>query len=367
MITKNTTARLLSPVKIGAFNLPNRIVMAPLTRSRAGEERIANQLMATYYSDRATAGLIISEATSISPAGLGWVQSPGIYTDAMIEGWKIVTEAVHQSGGRIVLQLWHCGRASHSDFHDGELPPAPSAIKLQGDQIHTPKGKKEHETPRAMTTREVKQTVEDYGQAAAAAKQAGFDGVEVHSANGYLIDSFLQSKTNHRDDEYGGSVENRTRFLLEIVDRVTKEFEPQRVGVRISPNGSFNDMGSPDYREQFTHVATSLSPKNLAYLHVMDGLGFGFHEIGEPMSLAEFRRCYDGSLIGNCGYDQNSANDRIASGDADCIAFGRPYISNPDLVTRFVNGQSLRDPYPMEYWYSHGAEGYTEDVNQSGA
>lgn len=362
--TKHSTARLLSPVQIGDFKLPNRVVMAPLTRSRAGEDRIANELMAEYYTQRASAGLIISEATSISPAGLGWVQSPGIYTDKMVDGWKIVTDAVHAAGGRMVMQMWHCGRASHSDFHGGQKPPAPSAIKLDdGEQIHTPEGKKDREVPRAMTTDEVQQTVDDYGKAAANAKRAGFDGVEIHAANGYLIDEFLQSKTNHRGDQYGGNVANRTRFLLEIVDRVTQEFDAQRVGVRISPNGVFNDMGSPDFREQFTFVAKSLDPKNLAYLHVMDGLAFGFHEIGEPMSLSELRRSYRGCVIGNCGYDYDQASERVAAGDADAIAFGRPYISNPDLVERFATGGPLKDPYPVQYWYSHGAEGYTVAID----
>ena len=300
-MTKTTTRRLLSPVEIGNLTLPNRVVMAPMTRARAGKQRIANKLMAEYYSQRASAGLIISEATTISPAGNGWVQSPGVYTDAMVDGWKIVTDAVHDAGGRMFLQMWHCGRASHSDFHDGELPPAPSAIKLEnGEQIHTPEGKKDRETPRAMTSAEIAATIEDYGKAAAAAKRAGFDGVEVHAANGYLLDSFLQSKTNYRDDAYGGSVEKRTRILLEIVDRVTQEFDSGCVGVRISPNGAFNDMGSPDYREQFTYVAEQLNSRGLAYLHVMDGLGFGFHDLGAPMTLAEFssmlRRFADGQL-----------------------------------------------------------------------
>lgn len=358
-MAKYSTERLMSPMMLGDLSLPNRVVMAPMTRARAGQERIPNEMMAQYYRERSTAGLIISEATTVSSRANGWVQSPGIYTDRMIQGWRGVTEAVHRDGGRIFCQLWHCGRASHSEFHDGQPPLAPSAIRLDdGEPIHTPSGKRDREVPKAMSHDEVQTTIADYAAAAEAAKQAGFDGVEVHGANGYLIDTFLQSKTNQREDDYGGDIAKRTRFLLEIVDRVCRVFASDRVGVRISPNGVFNDMGSPDYREQFLYVAEQLSGRQLAYLHVMDGTGFGFHELGEPMTLQEFRGVYDGTLIGNVGYDRDEADKRIADGEADLIAFGRPYIANADLVQKFVTGEALHDDYGTEYWYSHDAEGY---------
>ena len=335
--------------------------MAPLTRARAGESRIPNALMAEYYAQRASAGLIISEATTISEQANGWRDSPGIYTDEMVEGWKLTTEAVHAKGGKIFLQLWHCGRASHSSFHGGKPAVAPSAIKINGDYIHTPKGKEDYETPRALETDEIPGLIEDYRQAAERGKAAGFDGIEIHSANGYLLDEFLQSKTNHREDQYGGSIENRFRLLREIIDAVTTVFPANRVGVRLAPNGVFNDMGSPDYREQFTYAAEQLDAFGLAYLHVMDGLGFGFHELGDPMTLAEFRKVFSGPLMGNCGYTQESAEEAIAKGDADMIAFGRPFISNPDLVERFAAGAELNPEADVTDWYSPtGAKGYTD-------
>ncbi|WP_278465511.1 alkene reductase [Gimesia maris] len=352
---------LFSPVTIGDLTLPNRIAMAPLTRSRAGTERIPKPIMAEYYAQRAAAGLIISEATTISPQANGWNESPGIYTDEMETAWKQIPAAVHEQGGKIFLQLWHCGRASHPSFHNGEKHVAPSAIAIDAEYIHTPKGKEPHEVPRALETKELPAVVADYRQAAERAKRAGFDGIEVHSANGYLLDTFLQSKTNHRDDAYGGSVENRYRLLGEVVSAVTEVWPANRVGVRLSPNGNFNDMGSPDYREQFTYVASQLDQFGLAYLHVMDGLGFGFHELGEPMTLAEFRKVFHNPLIGNCGYTQESAEAAIAAGDADMIAFGRPFISNPDLVHRFAEGLELAPEADMQDWYSpNGAKGYTD-------
>ncbi len=356
-----TTRQLLQPFEMHELTLANRVVMAPLTRSRSGEDRIPNALMAKYYSQRATAGLIVSEATTISSQANGWNHSPGIYTDKMVDGWRIVTDAVHAEGGRIFLQLWHMGRASHSDFHNGELPVGPSAIPINGDGIHTPDGqKKRYETPRALETSEIPKIVEDYRLAANRAKSAGFDGVEIHSANGYLLDQFLQSKTNHRTDGYGGSVKNRYRFLGEVVNSVTSVFPANRVAVRIAPNGSFNDMGSPDYREQFTFVARQLDNFGLAYLHVMDGTGFGFHELGEPMTLRDFRNLFHGPLMGNVGYTQESAEVAIASGIADLIAFGRPYISNPDLVERYKNDWPLAEPADMSTWYSFDERGYAD-------
>ncbi len=354
-------ASLLQPFGLHDLTLPNRVVMAPLTRGRAGPTRIPNSLMAEYYTQRAGAGLIISEATTISEQANGWLESPGIYSDAMVDGWKGVTAAVHAAGGRIFLQLWHMGRASHSDFHGGRLPVSASAVKIEGDGIHTPLGKKPYEVPRALETWEVPGVVADYGRAAARASEAGFDGVEIHAANGYLIDQFLQSKTNHRTDDYGGSIEKRSRFLKDVVEAVVAEWPAGRVGVRIAPNGVFNDMGSPNYREQFLHVAGLLDRYPLAYLHVMDGLAFGFHKLGEPMTLAEFRQAFRGPLMGNCGYDVATAERAVAAGEADLIAFGRPFISNPDLVERFRQGWTLAEPAEMSSWYSPtGPRGYTD-------
>lgn len=358
MLSQTTTA-LLSQFDLKGLSLKNRVVMAPLTRARAGVKRIPNSIMAEYYAQRAGAGLIITEATTISQQANGWQNSPGIYTDEQTEAWKKVVEAVHAKGTPIFLQLWHTGRASHSSLQDGQLPVAPSAIKIDGD-IHTPNGKQPHEVPRALETEEVPLVVEDYRQAAERAKVAGFDGVEIHAANGYLIDEFLQSKSNQRSDRYGGSLENRYRFLKEIVESISSVWEPNQIGVRLSPNGNYNDMGSPDYRETFLYVAIELNQYGLAYLHLLDGLGFGFHELGEPMTLAEFRQVFTSPLIGNCGYTQESAQAAIRDGHADLIAFGRPFISNPDLVERFANGWALNPPADMNVWYSFGKEGYTD-------
>ncbi|MCC0177287.1 alkene reductase [Waterburya agarophytonicola K14] len=351
---------LLSSLDKG-LSLKNRVVLAPMTRARAGAERIPNALMAEYYAQRANAGLIVTEGTTISPQANGWVHSPGIYTDEQAEAWKQVISAVHEQGAKIFLQLWHTGRASHSSFQENnQLPVAPSAIKIEGSEAHTSNGKQPYETPRALETAEIPQVVEDYRKAAERAKQAGFDGVEIHGANGYLIDEFLQSKTNKRTDKYGGSLENRYRFLKEIVEAILTVWDAKAVGVRLSPNGSFNDMGSTDYRETFTYVAEQLNSYQLGYLHLLDGLAFGFHELGEPMTLAEIKKVYDGILIGNCGYDRNDAEKAIAQGDAELIAFGRAYISTPDLVARFANDWELNPDADMNVWYSFDAEGYTD-------
>lgn len=354
--------KLFEAFNLGSYQLSNRIVLAPMTRSRAGQSRVPNALMAEYYAQRADAGLLISEATSISIQGLGWNESPGIYTDEQSNAWQLTTKAVHNKGSKIFLQLWHCGRASHTNFHpEVGLPVAPSAFKINGDSIHTPKGKQPYEVPRALTTEEVKQIVLDYQAAAKRAKAAGFDGVEIHGANGYLIDEFLQSKTNQRTDEYGGTKENNTRFLLEIVDAVKQVWDANKIGVRISPNGAFNDMGSPDYREQFLYVAEELAKHDLAYLHIMDGLEFGFHALGDPMTLAEFKVVYPGCIIGNTGYSKELAEQRLQAGDADLIAFGRPFISNPDLVVRFQQNLELNPGADMDVWYTNtGAKGYTD-------
>ena len=356
-----TTQALFQPFSLYDLTLSNRIVLAPMTRSRAGAGRIPNALMAEYYKQRSSAGLIITEATTISEEANGWIESPGIYTDEMTEGWKPIVKAAHVKGAAVFLQLWHMGRSSHSSFHNGQSAVAASAVKINEPYIHTPTGKQPHEVPRALETAEIPRVVADYANAARRAKDAGFDGVEIHGANGYLIDNFLQSKTNQRTDQYGGSVENRYRFLKEIVEAIVAIWPANRVGVRLSPNGVFNDMGSPDFREQFTYVATQLDSYGLSYLHVMDGLAFGFHNLGEPMTLADFRKVFHGPLIGNCGYTQEMAEQAIASGHADLIAFGRPFISNPDLVERFKNNWPLAELAPISDWYSPiGEKGYTD-------
>ena len=353
--------RLLEPFRLHDLDLRNRIVMAPLTRSRSGPDRIPNSTMAEYYAQRSSAGLIVSEATTISPQANGWLESPGIYTDAMEAGWRIIADAVHARGGRIFLQLWHMGRASHSAFHGGRPPVSASAVRIHGDGIHTPAGKQPYETPRALESHEVAGVVADYAAAAARARAAGFDGVEIHAANGYLIDQFLQAKTNLRTDDYGGSIEKRCRLLLDVAAAVAGVWPSRRVGVRLSPNGVFNDMGSPNYREQFLHAAAALDRLDLGYLHVMDGLEFGFHGHGDPMTLREFRGVFRGPLVANCGYALETAEAAIESGSADMVAFGRAYISNPDLVERFTNDWPLAAPAGMEAWYSPtGPKGYTD-------
>ena len=348
--------------------LPNRVVMAPMTRSRAGEAGLPNKLMARYYCQRATAGLLITEGTHISEQAIGWWQAPGVYTGEMEQDWGDVTDAVHKKGGRIYCQLWHTGRASHSLLRANHtLPVSSSAVRIEGEkQIYTPEGKKDYEVPYALKTHEIPAVVTSYVLAAKRAKSAGFDGVEIHSANGYLLDQFLQSKVNHRTDAYGGSVENRARLLLEVARAVIGVWGAPHVGVRLSPNGVYNDVGSPDFREQFLYAATELGKLGLGYLHVMDGLGFGFHKLGEPMTLKEFRAVFPGALIGNVGYDQETAERRIADGDADLIAFGRPFITNPDLVDRFEKHLPLNPSDDPAHWYSFGPEGYADYPDYDG-
>jgi len=355
-----TRSKLFEPLQMGDLELKNRIVLAPMTRGRAGNERIPNEVMAEYYFQRASAGLLITEATVVSSQGNGWIDSPGIYTDGMVEGWRIVTRKLEPTGTAIFLQLWHCGRASHSDFHNGELPVSASAVKLNGDQIHTPLGKKDYEIPRPLTVDDIKATVNDYRTAAVKAKEAGFSGVEVHSANGYLINQFLDSKTNLRTDDYGGSLENKYRFLKEVLAAVLEVWPSERVGIRLSPNGVFNDMGSPDFQETFLYTIKQLNELDLGYVHIMDGLAFGFHEQGEPMTLAEFRAEYNGIIMGNCGYTKEMAEERLEAGVADLAAFGRPFITNPDLPERLKHDWPLEPAEDMSLWYTPGPEGYTD-------
>ena len=353
-------SKIFETFSIGKFHIKNRIAMAPMTRGRAGKDRVPGDLMAEYYFQRAGAGLLITEATVVSKQGIGWIDSPGIYTDAMVEGWQRVTDKVKPTGTPIFLQLWHCGRASHSDFHDGNLPVSASAVKLNGDHIHTPLGSKPYETPRSLSVDEIKATVDDYRKAAENAKAAGFSGIEVHGANGYLINQFLDATTNQRDDQYGGSFENRFRFFREVLEAVLEVWPSDQVGARISPNGVFNDMGCDDYRELFLYVTKEINKLKLGYLHIMDGLAFGFHEKGEPMTLAEFRPLFKGVILGNCGYTKETAEARIAEGNADIIAIGRPFITNPDLPERYRNNWPLNPAEDMSLWYTPGPEGYTD-------
>lgn len=350
---------LFSPLSLGKIALANRIVMAPLTRNRASVPgNIANELMATYYTQRASAGLIITEATPISPMAHGYPALPGISTPAQIAGWKKITEAVHAQGGKIVMQLWHVGRISHpSLLPDNALPVAPSAIKPAG-QAFTYQGLQDYVTPRALTTEELPGVVAEYRQAAEHAKTAGFDGVEVHAANGYLLDQFLRDGSNQRTDQYGGSIANRTRLLQEVLAAVCKVWGSERVGVRISPINPFNDMRDSHPQALFNHVAEALRLFNLAYLHVME-IGIGATEALPAFDFAELRRAYQGSYLANGGYDQARANAAIASGRADGVAFGVPFIANPDLVARFRQDAPLNAADSATFYGGDG-HGYTD-------
>ncbi|EDY82938.1 oxidoreductase, FAD/FMN-binding superfamily [Verrucomicrobiia bacterium DG1235] len=352
---------LFASLSLGETTLRNRIAFAPLTRTRAEPDGTPSALMAEHYAQRASAGLLIAEATAIASDAIAWLGMPGIFSESQVAGWKKVTDAVHAKGGTIFLQIWHPGRATHSLLNSGTRPVAPSPIAITSDEIHTLEGKKPYETPRALEEDEIPDFVNQFKRAAKHAKEANFDGVEIHAANGYLIDQFLQSASNHRQDAYGGSIEKRYRFLDEVVKSVLEVFPAKQIGVRLSPNGNFNDMGSDDYREQFAYTARQLETYDLGYLHVIDGLGFGFHEKGEAMTLEEFRPLYSGVLMGNCGYTKESAEERIEAGHADMIAFGRPFMSNPDLVERFANDWALNPEVDQSQWYgSPSPQGYTD-------
>lgn len=351
---------LFQPLQLGAIAIPNRIIMAPLTRARAGESRIPNDLMVEYYTQRATAGLIISEATQISEQAAGWTQSPGIHTPEQVAGWQKITQAVHEKGGKIVLQLWHMGRASHPDFQPGgALPVSSSAVKPAGD-IHTPKGKKPHVTPRALTLEEIPGVVQQYVTATRNAKAAGFDGVEIHAANGYLIDQFLRDGVNQRTDAYGGSIENRARFLLAVTEAVVNEWSSDRVGVRLSPYNPFNDMKDSNPIATFTYAASALNQFNLAYLHILEALPGHFLALeGVEPAAPYMRREFKNPIILNGGYDAQTGAAAINNHQTDAIAYGIPFIANPDLVKRFHQGAPLNQPDPNTF-YSHEPEGYID-------
>jgi N-ethylmaleimide reductase len=348
---------LLDPIRMRDLQLPNRIVMAPMTRGRAGVSRTANPLMAAYYSQRATAGFIVTEATAISPRGYGWNGSPAIYTDAHVAGWKGVTDAVHRRGGRIFLQLWHTGRVSHPDFQDGEVPIGPSAIAAAG-QVHTPAGSKPYVVPRAMTRRDIANAVSEFARAAGRAWQAGFDGVEIHAANGYLIDQFIRDGSNHRTDEYGGSVQKRLRFLLEVTEAVAQEVPVDRIGVRFSPTNPYNDMLDSDPAVTFTEAAKALGRLGLAYLHVVEPVAQD-HSQAPVRVASEMRLFFDGPTLLNGGYDAATGAAALRRGEAQMIAYGRHFLANPDLVERYRSGAALNQPDASTF-YTEGPKGYTD-------
>jgi len=344
---------LAAPLKMGELTLKNRVVMSGMTRARC-PNKIPTEHVVEYYRQRAGAGLLITEATCINELGYGWADSPAIHTDEQVEAWKRVTTAVHEAGGKIFCQIWHQGRTSHSSFLPaGERIVAPSAIPCDGEVYGSDLQKYTYEEPRALELEEVASTVEDFGLAAARAREAGFDGVEIHAASGHLIDQFLQSCSNHRTDKYGGTIEKRCTFLEEVIERVLKEFPAGRVGVKIAPNISVCSMGSADNHEMFLHVATKVSEYNLAYIMLVDGHNGArmAHGKCEPVTLADVRPLLGQAtrLIGNCGYTGQTACARIEAGEADAIAFGRSFLVNPDLAERLINGWRLAETPAQDY------------------
>ncbi|MCD6259389.1 MAG: alkene reductase [Helicobacteraceae bacterium] len=349
---------LFSPIKIGNYTLKNRIFMAPMTRNRSVEDNVANDLMATYYGQRASAGLIITEGSQISTQGIGYPYTPGIHTDAQVQGWKKTTRSVHEKGGKIFLQLWHVGRISHSSFHDGELPVAPSAIKPSGE-VYTLEGMKEFERPRALHLNEIKDIVKEYAKGARNAIEAGFDGVEIHGANGYLLDQFLRDGTNKREDEYGSSVENRSRFLFDVIKAVSAEIGSDKVGVRLSPSGTFNDMSDSDPQKHFAYICEKLNDFNLAYLHIIDALEGDRRHGANVVELGVLRDAYKGVLIANGGYTKERASKVIEDNRADAVSFASLFLANPDLPERFEMNASLNEADP-DTFYTQGEKGYTD-------
>ena len=353
------TQSLLSPIELGSISLKNRVIMAPLTRNRAGEGLAPTDMNVEYYRQRASAGLIITEATLISAQGIGYPNTPGIYSKAQIEGWKKVTKAVHAEGGKIVLQIWHCGRVSHSSMLPGGMKPqAPSAIKPAGE-VYTYEGMKPYETPQEMTKDEIKQTIDDFRTAAYNALTAGFDGVEVHSANGYLLDQFLRDGSNQRTDEYGGSIENRARLTLEVVDEVCKIWGSDRVGIRLSPLQPFNDMKDSQPEKTFEYIIKALNKFNLAYLHITEMGAENPGAAGPEFDLGLCREWYQGTYMTNSEYNFDTANVAIQSGEADCISFGKLFIANPDLVERFSTRAPLNTP-DSDSFYGGDEHGYID-------
>jgi N-ethylmaleimide reductase len=357
----DSNVNLLTPVKVGPYTLPNRIVMSPMTRSRAGEGNAPVPLNATYYMQRASAGLIVTEATQVSPQGVGYPGTPGIHTLEQVAGWRLVTDAVHARGGHIFLQLWHVGRISHPTLQpSGALPVAPSAIAAEG-QVFTAEGPRNFVVPRALETDEISGIVEQFRRGAAGALEAGFDGVEIHGANGYLLDQFLEDGSNRRADAYGGSIENRARLLLEVTAAVVGVWGAGRVGVRLSPGGTFNSMRDSNPAATFGYAVESLDRLGVAYLHVIEPTDPEHFKVeGAPVSATRFlRTLFHGTLITAQGYDFEKGNAVLAAGDADLVAFGRLFLANPDLPERFAKGAPLNEPDASTF-YGGDERGYTD-------
>ncbi|MFJ1570032.1 alkene reductase [Pseudomonas sp. NPDC088322] len=342
---------LFDPLLLGDLQLPNRIIMAPLTRCRADEGRVPNALMTEYYVQRASAGLILSEATSVTPMGVGYPDTPGIWSNDQVRGWHSLTKAVHAAGGRIFLQLWHVGRISHPSYLNGELPVAPSAIQPKG-HVSLVRPLADYPTPRALESEEIADIVEAYRIGAENAKAAGFDGVEIHGANGYLLDQFLQSSTNQRNDNYGGSLENRARLLLEVTDAVIEVWGAQRVGMHLAPRADAHDMGDADRAETFTYVARELGKRGIAFICSRE-------KLADDSLGAQIKQAFGGPYIVNERFDKASANAALAGGLADAVAFGVPFIANPDLPARLSADAPLNEARP-EGFYGGGAVGYID-------
>ena len=352
--------KLLTSTALGKLNLENRVVMAPMTRSRADAAGVVGDATVRYYVQRASAGLLVTEATNVSPDALGNPMTPGIWSAEQVEAWKKVTSAVHAAGGAIVLQLWHTGRVGHSDVRGGRLPVAPSAIAIQGQQHFTPTGLKDYEVPRALATEEVRATIDDFERGARNAKAAGFDGVELHGAFGYLPHQFLVDSANQRTDEYGGSVENRARFVLEVMDRLVGVWGEGRVGIRLSPTLAYNGMVDSDPLATFAYLIRKLDALPLAYLHLMRATPDAARFPSWPAdTLATFGPLFRGALVVNGGYDRDSAEAVLASGAAQAVSFGAPFIANPDLVRRFALGAPLAVA-DRGTFYQGGEQGYVD-------
>lgn len=360
------TSPVLQPAKLGELELANRIVMAPLTRSRSDEDGVPPPYAADYYGQRADAGLIISEATNISPQARGYAMTPGIWSEAQVLAWQPITRAVHERGGKFFLQLWHTGRISHPDLHGGDLPVAPSAIKPDG-QAFTRDGMKDFVTPRALETDEIPAIVEDYRRAAANAKAAGFDGVEIHAANNYLLEQFIRDSTNHRSDRYGGSIENRLRFPLEVTRAVTDVWGAARVGIRLSPATTEPGKAPLDSTPGETYGAfvNQLSALGLLYIHDIEGVTQVTRDTPDDIDLGDLRRRFNGSYIANNNYTLDLAEQALAAGEADLFSLGRPFLANPDLIERLRTGAPLADA-PKQYWYGGGKTGYADWPGMNG-
>jgi 2,4-dienoyl-CoA reductase-like NADH-dependent reductase (Old Yellow Enzyme family) len=343
---------LFDPITIGDLHLPNRVLMAPLTRNRSsGAGRVPNELMRDYYVQRASAGLIIAEATSVTPQGVGYPHTPGIWSDEQVAGWRHVTDGVHKAGGIILLQLWHVGRISDPVYHDGAPPVSASAVQPKG-HVSLIRPERPYVTPRALETNEIPGVIEAYRHGAANAKRAGFDGVEIHGANGYLLDQFLQDKTNQRTDRYGGPIKNRARLMLEVTDAVVSVWGPGRVGMHLAPRADAHDMGDSDLPATFGYVARELGKRGIAFLCARE-------KVAEPRLGPQLKQAFGGVFVANEGFDQASGEAALAAGEADAIAYGKLFLANPDLPRRFRLNAPL-NPWNMATFYAEGATGYTD-------